>query len=105
MTYELMRKIFANHRGTFHTFTFKKVDGTMRTLSVQMDAARTNAKGATASPAAQQAAKTRAANNPNLYNVWVLRKGYRSVNFDTLTRVALRGKVYLFDNTQFVGYG
>lgn len=105
MTYELMRTIFARHNGTFHTFTFKKADGTMRTLNVMQDALRTNAKGADASPSAQKAVATRAANYPNLLNVWVVKLGNRCVNLDTLTRVAMRGKVYLFENRQFVGFG
>lgn len=104
MTYQLMRTLFAKHNGTFMTLTFRKKDGTLRTLNCQQDALRTNAKGADASPAAQQAVATRAANYPNLLNVWVVKRGFRTVNLDTLTRVAMRGSVYLFDKTQFMGF-
>lgn len=85
--------------GTIASITFVKMDGTTRKLQIQQDALRTNAKGAAASPSAQQAVKTRAANNPHLFNVWAVKIGNRCVNLDTVSRVACRGYVYSFSPT------
>lgn len=77
--------------------SFIKKDGTERKMCVQPAAAQYRVKGDSAAPERQQAAKTRAVQNPNLLNVWDCdRKAFRSINMDTVTRVACNGKEYLF---------
>lgn len=100
MNYEKIRELISHHNGTFVGVEFIKADGSVRRMAIQQDSARTNAKGAGASEAAQRATQSRARNNPNLLNVWEVGKGYRSVNLDTLRRVSMRGRVYHFAPAQ-----
>lgn len=76
---------------------FTKKDGTERTMKVQPAALKFRVKGQAASEAAQKAVVSRAANDPNLLNVWdVERAGPRSINLDTVSRIAAGGEVHFF---------
>ncbi|MGR3539930.1 MAG: hypothetical protein ACU0BS_00675 [Hasllibacter sp.] len=80
--------------------TFIKADGTLRRMSVQPAALAGRVKGDAASPSAQAAARTRAANNPHLLNVWdAQRQAPRSINLDTVLRIAADGREHLFAPT------
>jgi len=95
--YAKIKNLVNSSQGRFCSVTFIKKDGTERMMQVQPAQGRFHVKGAQASASAQKAVATRAANHPNLFNVWdVVKKGFRSINLDTVYRVAVNGRVYRF---------
>jgi len=79
----------------FITCEFIKVNGEERRMTIQPLALAKHVKGDTASESAQRGAKTRAANHPNLWNVWdVHKRAPRSVNMDTLAAIIIDGTRY-----------
>ena len=91
------RAILAAAGNRFASVTFIKKDGTVRRMSVHPTALRNHVKGTAASEAAQAAAHTRAVNNPHLLNVWDAKaRAPRSVNLDTVLRIAADGREHLF---------
>ncbi|MGR3492060.1 MAG: hypothetical protein ACU0DW_08375, partial [Shimia sp.] len=69
------------------TVTFRKVDGTRRTMRILPGAIAAHVKGDDASPAAQKAAATRKARHPHLLPVFDAdKRAIRSVNLRTVTR-------------------
>ena len=84
--------------GKLVAVTFTKRDGTLRTMKVQPPALRSRVKGEAATEAGQRAVATRKANHPELMPVWdVDAGGVRSINLDTVSRVASGGTVRTFD--------
>lgn len=95
---ELIRTMIESAGGRFAAVTFVKKDGTERTMQVQPAANKFHVLGDAASPSAQQAVETRAANNPHLYNVWdVAKKAWRSINLDTVRQISINGAVFKVD--------
>lgn len=91
----LIRQMIESAGGQFASVTFIKKDGTQRVMQVQPASGKFHVKGDAASESAQQAAATRAANNPHLMNIWdVASKGFRSLNLDTVLRIAVGGTVF-----------
>ena len=91
------RAILAAAGNRFVAVTFIKKDGTVRRMSVHPTAIRAHVKGAGASEVAQVAAQRRAENNPHLLNVWDAKaRAPRSVNLDTVLRIAADGREHLF---------
>lgn len=77
---------------TFFAVEFFKKDGSLRTMQIQLPAAKNHIVGDAASDSSKQAVATRKANNENLINVWdVASQGFRSVNLDSLIAVTVRG--------------
>jgi hypothetical protein len=77
---------------TFLAIEFVKADSTVRTIQVQLPVAKKHIVAEYESDAREQAVATRKANNPNLRNLFdVARKGFRSVNLDTVLAVTVRG--------------
>ncbi len=89
-----LRALIDSAQGRFVSVTYIKKDGTERVAQLQPAVAKFHVKGEDASPQAQQAAATRAANNPHLYN-YIDRKagGFRCFDVDRVTRVAVDGIV------------
>lgn len=80
---------------TFLAIEFKKLDGELRTIQVQLPKAKFEVVGEAASESRQQAVATRKANNPHLRNLWdVAKAAFRSVNLDTVLAVTVRGTRY-----------
>jgi hypothetical protein len=93
--YATVRALVASAGSRFFSIEFVKKNGDYRKMQVQQAAARTHAKGDTASESAQRAVATRAKNNPNLLNVWsVDKRAFRSVNMDTLRAITVDGHRY-----------
>lgn len=92
---DLIRTMIESAGGRFAAVTFVKKDGTERTMQVQPAANKFHVLGAAAAPSAQQAAETRAINNPHLYNVWdVAKQAWRSINLDTVTQISVNGAIF-----------
>ena len=95
---ETVRKAILADGGRIVAVTFAKRDGTVRTMHVQPAAMASRVKGAAASPAGRQAAATRRHRHPELLPVWDVATGaIRSVNLDTVSRIAANGTVRTFD--------
>lgn len=93
--YAEKRALIASAKGRFCSVTFTKKDGTARTMKVQPATLRQHVKGSAASKAGQKATATRAARHPNLLPVWdVEAKAPRSVNLQTVSRIAVNGTVH-----------
>lgn len=93
--YAQIKALLATAGARFITIHFKKVNGEDRSITYNAKAAAKRVKGEQASPSAQQAAATRSANNPNLLNVWDHeKKGFRSINMDTIYRISIDGSVF-----------
>ena len=93
--YAQIKALLATAGARFITIKFRKVNGDERSLTYNAAAAAKRVKGEAANPSAQQAAKTRSANNPNLINVWDhANQGFRSINMDTIFEISIDGSVY-----------
>ena len=93
--YDDMKALINSAGGRFCSAVFIKKDGTLRTMTVQPAALKFHVKGDAASDSAKQAVATRAANHPNLFNVWdVQAKGTRSINLDTVQTITVDKKVH-----------
>ena len=76
---------------------FTKKNGDKRIMTVQQAALAPRCKGDDASESAKQGVATRAANHPNLLNVFSMdAKGIRSVNMDSLDWIQINGKKHRF---------
>ena len=75
----------------FVRFTFIKRDGTVRELTT-CNTATTGLVGDAAAPSRKQAVETRKQNNPNLLNRFdVHKRGWRSINLDTVVELQVDG--------------
>lgn len=91
----LITQIIASAGGQFASVTFVKKDGTVRTMNVQPAAGKSRVVGDAASDSAKQAVATRKENHPNLLAIWdTANSAFRSINLDTVTRVAVHGAVF-----------
>lgn len=90
-----MVQLIAEAGSRFAQVTFVKKDGSERTMLVQPATGKHHVKGEAASAERQAAAAKRAANNPHLFNVWdVDRQAFRSINLNTVKRIAANGEVH-----------
>lgn len=95
--YEAMKKLIASSKGRFCSVTFIKKDGSRRVMNIQPAAIVKRLVGDAASDQAKRAVKTRAANNPNLYNVYSVDKhAIRSVNLATVEEIKVAGRAYRY---------
>ena len=91
------RELIEAAKGQICSVTFVKKDGSIRTMKVQPAKLRFHVKGDAASEQAQRAVATRAANHPNLLNVWdVEAQAPRSINLATVTRIAAGGLCHAY---------
>lgn len=89
---ENIKKLIASAGATFLAVEFIKVDGTERTMQIQLPAIASRLVGDAASDSAKQAVATRKVNHPNLFPVFdVAKKAIRSLNLDTVFAVTVRG--------------
>lgn len=83
--------------GRFCVVTFTKKDGSKRIIKVQPAALKAHVKGEDASEAGRKAAATRAARPPHLLPAYdVEAQAIRSVNLNTVERIAARGQEHSF---------
>jgi len=90
--YRQIRAFIAQNGSRFMSISFKKKDGSNRTINFNPSAAKNRTKGETVSSSAQQAVETRKINNPNLLNVWEQNNPddvtkFRSINMDTVYQI------------------
>ena len=94
---EKKRALIASAAGRFASVTFTKKDGSRRVMRVQPATLKYRVRGAAASDAAQRAVQTRAERHPNLMPVWDTEVcAPRSVNLETVSRIAVNGAVHEF---------
>lgn len=93
-----VRELLDSLGSRFGRVDFVKKDGTARRMIVQPATGPVRlAQAPEASPQGKAAALTRAANNPNLVNVWdSIKMAWRSVNLDTVIAIKVNGKEYKF---------
>jgi hypothetical protein len=78
----------------FLSVDYAKKDGTVTRRVFQTKAGRALLAGDAASDSAKQAVETRKANNPHLVSLYdMTAHGWRSLNLDTTSRIAIGGKV------------
>lgn len=83
--------IFDLAKGRFISITFRKKDGTIRTLTCQPSAVKTHLSPSP-SPSHVKAAETRKKNHPNLLPVYdVHSRSIKSINLDTILSVKIDG--------------
>lgn len=99
--YAQIKALLATAGARMINIKFRKVPkpgetiGEERSLTFNPKAAPKRVKGEAASKSAQQAAKTRSENNPNLINVWDhAKQGFRSINMDTIYQIVIDGTVF-----------
>ncbi|XAI95955.1 hypothetical protein [Microcystis phage Mwe-JY26] len=91
----LIRSLIESAGGQFASVTFTKKDGTVRVMNVQPAAGKFHVVGEAASDSAKQAVETRKQAHPELLAIWdVAKQAFRSINLDTVTRVAVAGTVF-----------
>jgi len=94
--YEEMKALINSAGGQFASVTFIKKDGSRRVMNVQPATGKFKL-AENPSESHVRAAETRAANNPHLMPIWdVAKKAFRSINFDTVEEIKVRGKAYTF---------
>ena len=94
---QAIKDLIESSKGQYAYVEFVKSDGSTRKMIVQPAMTKFHVKGKDASPAARKAAETRAANHPNLLNIWdVENEGIRSINLDTVIAVHTGGKQYQY---------
>ena len=92
--HQTIRGIIESQGSKITSVEFTKKDGSYRKMLVQSAVLPKHLKGEEASASAQQAAATRRANHPNLLNIWDMdQNAPRSVNMDTVLRIAGSGQV------------
>ncbi|MEV8467007.1 hypothetical protein AB0T83_09470 [Fluviibacterium sp. DFM31] len=92
------RALIAASRGRFYAVTFTKKDGAHRVMKIQPPTLKFHVKGDAASDAGQRAAATRATRHPHLLPVWDAEaKAPRYVNLETVSRIAVNGRVHTFN--------
>lgn len=96
--YQQMTKLLNSTKGKYASVLFTKKDGSLRLMNIQPAKTKNHVKGDKASEQAKRAVKTRAENNPNLYNCWdVTKKAIRSINLDTVQEIKISGRIFTFD--------
>jgi hypothetical protein len=100
-----VQRLLEENGNLFFSATFKKKDGTFRTMQARMHSTR----GLAENPSAPslQAIETRKRNHPNLISVRDVhaarqrpdRNAWRSINLDTLISLNTRGKRWVFLET------
>lgn len=94
-TRDRVRGLIQSAGSRFCTVSFIKADGSARTMTIQ-PRVTSHIKGLFATETGQKAAATRAANHPELLNVWdVANRAPRSINLDTVNTVAIDGQVHV----------
>ena len=89
------RDLITATEGRFASVTFIKADGSLRQMRVQPASLKFHVKGDAATDAGRKGAETRAARHPHLLPVWDTdKKAIRSVNLETVTRIAVGGEVH-----------
>jgi hypothetical protein len=92
-----MRELLNSTNGKYASVKFVKKDGSVRLMNIQPAKTKKHTKGDMASESAKKAVATRAAKNPNLYNVWDVKKqAIRSVNLETVQEINISGKKYVY---------
>ncbi|MEL7319741.1 MAG: hypothetical protein AAFN04_13995 [Pseudomonadota bacterium] len=87
--------IILSQRGKFVSVTFIKRDGKPCRMRVQPATLKQHVEGEAATEAGQKAAETRRKHHPRLMPVWDIdAKAIRSVNLETVTRIAAGGQVH-----------
>jgi hypothetical protein len=95
---DMVRNLIDSAGSTFVGVEYVSKSGNNRVMNVQTHAGKSLLKGDAASNSAKRGVVTRAINNPNLMNVYdVANNGWRSINLDTVTKVTVRGSVYVID--------
>jgi hypothetical protein len=95
--YAAIKALFAEAGSHIFVVKFFKVDGTERTMTVQMKAMQGHFAEEIA-PGMKEAIAKRKENNPHLLTVWDLSVGdFRFVNMNTLYEVHMNGSVYYID--------
>jgi hypothetical protein len=90
--HEQIKGFISDSGSRFMSIDFIKKNGDLRTMNFNPQSAKKNLVE-NPSDSAIQATATRKANNPNLINIWEMNNQdettkFRSVNLDTVTRVA-----------------
>jgi len=94
---EEKRALIQSQGGRFTSITFIKADGTLRQMRLQPASLKFHVKGDAATDAGRKGAETRAIHHPNLMPVWDAdKKSIRTVNLETVTRIAVGGQVHEF---------
>lgn len=92
------RALIASAKGRICAVTFTKKDGAQRVMKIQPATLKFHVKGDAATESGKKAAATRAAHHPHLLPVWDAEaKAPRSVNLETVSRIAVDGQIHLFD--------
>ncbi len=89
-----IKGFIAESGSKFMTIEFIKKDGSLRKMNFNPQSAKNHVVGDAASDSAKQAVETRKRNNPHLLNIWEMNNQdettkFRSINMDTVTRVAV----------------
>lgn len=93
-----IKDIVAEANSSFVTIDFFKKDGTIRSMNIQHPSVQNHLVTEYKSESTKQAVETRKKNHPELMNTWDVQKHeIRSINLDTVFRVAAKGKVYEFE--------
>lgn len=93
--YDAMRTLIESAKGRFCAVDFVKKDGTDRRMIVQPARLKNEIVGDDRSELAERRLKTYKENNPHLMPVWdVEKEAIRSINFDTVKRIACDREVY-----------
>lgn len=92
--HEQIKGFIADSGSKFMTIEFTKKDGSNRVMNFNPQSAKNHLVGDAASDSAKQAVETRKRNNPHLLNIWEMNNQdettkFRSVNMNTVTRVAV----------------
>jgi hypothetical protein len=104
--YAEIRNFIAAEGSRFMTLDFYKKDGSLRRINFNPLAAKNHTAGESACDSAKQAVATRAANNPNLLNVWEHNNEspakFRSINMDSVVRIGCgRKEIKYLDSIRF----
>ena len=90
----ILLAVIASAGSRFLSVDYAKKDGTITRRVFQTHAGRALLAGDSASDSAKQAVETRKANNPHLVSLYdMTAHGWRSLNLDTTSRMAIDGKV------------
>ena len=77
-----VKSILQSANGKFMTVTFKKKDGTMRTINGRAGVT-THLRGG-----------VKTVSDDNYFTIYENNNGYRNVNYDTVTEIKTGGKVF-----------
>lgn len=92
---QMIKTMLESTEGRFASVTFRKKDGSIRTMVIQPAANKYHIKGEAASQSAKKAVETRKANFPNLYNVIeAFTKQFKSIDLDTIEKIKINGATF-----------